>query len=161
MAKVISKMNFRDGFSAFRRSNYLLTKLEHRIFRETMVGLTRIATGLWLCLGCCLSRLLPEPRTKQGGTSPRSRRSVPGVGRTYVAANRSSWQDSAPPIRPLRTPAATAQGLSLKGPRGPLRLRSGRPRTRYRPSKDGELQRVRKAATLRIQTRWGQAKMFR
>ena len=35
--KVISKTNFRDSFSAFRRNNYLLTKLEHKIFRETMV----------------------------------------------------------------------------------------------------------------------------
>ena len=36
-AKVVSKVNFSDGFSAFRRNNYLLTKLEHQIFRETMV----------------------------------------------------------------------------------------------------------------------------
>ena len=39
MAKVISKTNFRDGFSTLRRNNYLLMKMEHRIFKETMVCL--------------------------------------------------------------------------------------------------------------------------
>ena len=44
VAKVLSKQIFRTGFSVFRRNNYLLTKLEHRIFRETMV-FARVATA--------------------------------------------------------------------------------------------------------------------
>ena len=46
MAKVISKTIFRDGFSAFKGNNYLLTKLEHRIFRETMVAHMKKAAAL-------------------------------------------------------------------------------------------------------------------
>ena len=35
--KHFQKQIFRDGFSAFRRNNCLLMKLESQIFRETMV----------------------------------------------------------------------------------------------------------------------------
>ena len=35
---LFQKQIFRDGFSAFTRNNYLLTKLERQIFRETMVS---------------------------------------------------------------------------------------------------------------------------
>ena len=38
-ANIIRKLIFRDGLTVFGRNNYLLTKLECRIFRETMVDL--------------------------------------------------------------------------------------------------------------------------
>ena len=37
VAKVILKTNFYRWFSAFRKNKYLLTKLEHRILRESTV----------------------------------------------------------------------------------------------------------------------------
>ena len=39
-----SKTDFRGDFSGFKRNDYLLRKLEHRIFRETMVTLMSTCT---------------------------------------------------------------------------------------------------------------------
>ena len=44
VAKVISETNFRDGLSAFRINNSLLTKLEHRILEKLQYACVYLET---------------------------------------------------------------------------------------------------------------------
>ena len=66
VANVLSEANFREGFSAFRRNNYFVSKLEHQIFRETMVFAyvqTVVSTKVICTSPSCLTSASPVVST--------------------------------------------------------------------------------------------------